>query len=158
MVFTPPSPAERMVFMGYAGVAVCGAILGSEALSGLQGHIDLMGEDIAQGMLAVASAVGGCIAAGLLRDKFGFSGRAGALRALLGVVFATATLGIAAGTFVLPVFGTMFGPWLLVVTLVTKPLVALPWLLSLLGFHLAFRSYRREQNTVFRHLKRIDDI
>ena len=153
---TPPSPAERTLLLAYMGLAACGAMLGSEALSGLQGLVDVIGEGVALWVLALASAGGACISGYLLRDRFGFVGRMGFTKACFGSVLATLALGVAAGTLVLPIFGTMFGPWLLVLTIATKPWMALPWLAALYGFHLAFISYRNERKTIYRHVERID--
>ena len=131
-------------------------MLGSDALAGLQGMVDVMGANVARWVLALASAAGACIAGAALRQRFGHPGKAGLIKALTGALIATLTLGIAAGTLVLPIFGTMFGPWLVAVTIVTKPWMVLPWLAALYGFHAAFMAYRAEQETIYRFVSRID--
>lgn len=153
---TPPSPAERMLFLAYLGVAASGALLGSQSLAGIAGLVDTLGPGSAQWVLVLASAVGACIACALLREKFGYKKKRGAFRAIFGALLATATLGIVAGTFLLPILGTMFGPWLLFVTILTQPVWVLPWVAALIGLQLAFVAYREEQATIFRHLRRID--
>ena len=147
-LFTPPNPAERGIFVALAGLAGTGSLLGFEALQDLQAMTALFGASVGEWFSALAGAVGGASGGGLMRDRFGQPGALGGLSAVLGVFLATMLLGIVAGTLVLPLFGTMFGPWLIVVTTVETPWILLPWVIALFGLHLAMKSYVREQATL----------
>ncbi len=57
--------------------------------------------------------------------------------------------GVIGGTIALPVFGTMFGPWLLVVTFVQAPVLLLPVTVALWAFHISYQRYRDERETIF---------
>lgn len=156
MQVTLPSPAERLILGALVGCACAGGLLGYVALGGLQGMVEIVGPEIGGMMSVGASFFGGLGSAILVRDRLGREGTRGVLSAIAGGVLATALLGIIAGTIVLPIFGTMFGPWLVLMTAATKPWYVLPWIASLYGMHKARRSYLAEQETLFRYVPRID--
>jgi hypothetical protein len=53
------------------------------------------------------------------------------------------------GTLGLPFYGTMFGPFIVVVTLMGAPLLAMLWAFNLLGAHVLLGIYRSERDTIF---------
>lgn len=155
---TPPSPAERSLMVACTGLAACGGILGCEALRGLQGMVEFAGPVAGEWLCAICAALGAIISGLVMRHRFGHSGIAGGFSAAGGALVATLLLGVVAGTFVLPIFGTMFGPWLVVSAVLNKPWLVLPWLLALYGLHLAMSEYRTEQDSIFRWLPRVDAV
>lgn len=52
------------------------------------------------------------------------------------------------GTLALPFYGTMFGPFTLVVTLIKAPILALLWTSSLLSAHFMIKVRRDERDSV----------
>ncbi|MEM1375054.1 MAG: hypothetical protein AAGF78_11810 [Pseudomonadota bacterium] len=138
------------------GVAACGSLLASEALMGLKGLEYLVGPTAGDWILAMCAAAGALIGTLLMRARFGERGLRGALNAVFAGFVATFLMGIVAGTLVLPIFGTMFGPWLILTTAMTKPWLLLPWSLSLFGMHLAAMEYRDERDSVFNFVPEFD--
>ncbi|MCW1951376.1 MAG: hypothetical protein KIH44_008410, partial [Octadecabacter sp.] len=53
------------------------------------------------------------------------------------------------GTLGLPLYGTMFGPFIVVVTLLGAPILAMLWAFTLLGIHILLASYQRERDSIF---------
>ena len=156
MLFTSFSPAERTVLTAYFGLSATGALLGFDALEELQAMDELVGVTAGNWLSTILAASGALLAAIILRESFGRPGLLGAGQAFVSSCVATCLMGIIAGTFLLPVFGTMFGPWLIITTLIVKPWLALPWALALFGFHLARSEYDRERETIFRYVPKID--
>ncbi|MEO0678226.1 MAG: hypothetical protein AAFZ02_11785 [Pseudomonadota bacterium] len=150
MTITLPSPAERSVLTACVAVGATGALLACEALRPIAGDdgfftgsAGLWYATLSAGFSATAVAYG-------VRRNFGHPGTGGALWSVFFSIVATCVLGIVAGSFILPVFGTMFGPWFMILAVLKTPLLALPWALSLYGLHLAGKEYVAEQATAFR--------
>jgi hypothetical protein len=70
-----------------------------------------------QTWVVVASGLGGLIALFLSGDRMGQSGTTGALRGLAGAIWVTFIRSLIGGTLSLPFYGTMFGPFIVTVTL-----------------------------------------
>ncbi|MEM1233707.1 MAG: hypothetical protein AAGH70_06235 [Pseudomonadota bacterium] len=153
---TLPSPAERTVMTAGAGIAACGCLLAGEALKGLQGFEYFVGPTAGGWISALCAAAGAIIGTLLMRQRFGGRGLQGGLNAVLAGLLATFLMGIVAGTLVLPIFGTMFGPWLILTTVLAKPWLSLPWLLSLYALNLAMKEYRDERDSVFNFVPEFD--
>ncbi|MEL6913327.1 MAG: hypothetical protein AAFP13_02375 [Pseudomonadota bacterium] len=151
-----PSPAEKQMLGAYVLSTAAGGLLGYSALGGLHSMVEIAGPGIGGVLSALASCAGGLGSAFFLREHFGHGGTLGIVTVLAGGFFATALLGIIAGTILLPIFGTMFGPWLILLTAVTKPWLAAPWLWALFRMHQAREAYLVERETIFRRLPRID--
>lgn len=156
MMIALPSPAERTIMTAGVGVAACGSLLASEALEGLKGLEYFVGPTAGDWILVLCAAAGAVIGTLLMRQRFGGRGLRGGLNAVLAGFLATFLMGIVAGTLVLPIFGTMFGPWLILTTVLMKPWLLLPWTLSLFGLHLAAQEYRDEQDSVFNFVPEFD--
>ena len=153
MRVTLPSPAERTLLVALAGLAATGGLLGFEALKGLQYMQEFVGRAAGEWVSTFAAALGGVGAPLILRHRFGLTGVKGTLAAFGAAFVATGLLGILAGTFVLPVFGTMFGPWLILTTVLEQPWLLAPWLLCLYAYHVAEKDYARESETLFRRVR-----
>ncbi|MEM9349856.1 MAG: hypothetical protein AAGA47_06315 [Pseudomonadota bacterium] len=117
---------------------------------------DLVSATAGAWLCTLCAAIGGVTAPILVRDWFGHAGVCGIIYALVGGLMATMLLGVFAGTLILPVFGTMFGPLLVLTASIAKPWFLLPWVISLKGLHSAMVEYRAEQDTIYRWLPRID--
>lgn len=144
---------ERGLIAAYAVVSLLGAGLAFAAVSGLGAG--------AGGPLSpfeiwtiAAGAIGGAAGLGLSGELLGRPGRAGWRRAALGMVVASFAGSLVVGTLILPLWGTMFGPLALAVTLAGEPLLALIWACGLLAVHRLLIPWRRERDSIFVPLAR----
>jgi hypothetical protein len=71
------------------------------------------------------------------------------IRAVGGIVLICFTAPIVAGSLALPLYGTMFGPFMFGTTIVAVPLLGLIWAFTLLAVHLCLAPWRRERDSVF---------
>lgn len=94
----------------------------------------------------------------LCRGRFGWPGPRGWLAMGQGVVLVTVFAPVAAGTLVLPFYGTMFGPLALVITLLHRPLLALVWFGTLVAGHRMAMVYREERATIFASRRRPAEV
>ena len=117
---------------------------------------ELVGVTAGNWLSTALAALGALLAAIILRESFGRPGVWGACQAIVSGAVATCLMGIIAGTMLLPVYGTMFGPWLIIVTIIVKPWLMVPWSLTLYGFHKARAEYAAEQDTIYRYVPKID--
>ncbi len=74
--------------------------------------------------VAVSGAVGAWAGLSAAWRDFGWPGARGFVRALKGGVVFSFIAAITAGSMILPVFGTMFAPFAVLVTLLAKPAAA----------------------------------
>lgn len=98
---------------------------------------------------AIGGAVGLSSAVFLTREGFGHRGIFFGVYAAVSSIASVLLAGVIGGTIALPVFGTMFGPWLLVVTFVQAPVLLLPVTFALWAFHISYQRYRDERETIF---------
>ena len=99
--------------------------------------------------IVVAAGIGGVGALFLSGDRMGQPGPIGAMRAMAGGVWVTFIGALIGGTLGLPFYGTMFGPFIVVVTLLGAPVLAMLWIFNLIGVHLLMAVYQRERDTIF---------
>lgn len=102
-----------------------------------------------QTWIVAASALGGMIALFLSGDRMGQSGGQGALRAIAGGIWVTFIGALIGGTLALPLYGTMFGPFIATVTLLGAPVLMGLWFFNLAGIHVLLAIYQRERDTIF---------
>ncbi|MEL6690072.1 MAG: hypothetical protein AAFP28_07110 [Pseudomonadota bacterium] len=117
---------------------------------------ELVGVTAGNWLSTALAALGALLAVIILRESFGRPGFWGACQAIVSGGVATCLMGIIAGTMLLPVYGTMFGPWLIIVTIIVKPWLMVPWSMALYAFHLARAEYAAEQDTIYRYVPKID--
>lgn len=68
--------------------------------------------------------------------------------ALAGITFMTS---LVAGSLILPIYGTMFGPFSAAMMFIDAPLVALAWCGATLCGHLIIIKWRQERDTIFEY-------
>lgn len=142
---------ERLRRAAYAGTAVIGAVL-ALAVAVRLGHGESPGWTITTYDLWVTLAgfAGGFVGLRLTEHMFGHPGLRGALRALGGIVLICLSSPIVAGSLALPLYGTMFGPFMFGTTLLAVPLLGLIWAATLLAVHFCLAPWRRERESLFR--------
>jgi hypothetical protein len=149
------SQGERLRRTAYAVTAVIGAVL-ALAVAVRLGHGDepewtLSTYDV---WVTLAGFAGGFVGLRLTEHLFGHPGWRGALRALGGIVLICLTTPIVAGSLALPLYGTMFGPFMFGTTLFAVPLLGLIWAGTLLAVHFCLAPWRRERESLFRPVVR----
>lgn len=99
--------------------------------------------------IVIASALGGMIALFLAGDRVGATGRFHLMRGIAGGIWVTFVGALIGGTLALPFYGTMFGPFIVAVTLAGAPILAVIWVFNLIAIHGLMRTYQRERDTIF---------
>jgi hypothetical protein len=99
--------------------------------------------------ITLAAGLGGMMALFLAGDRVGQHGPWMMTRALAGIIWISLVGAIIGGTLALPLYGTMFAPFTLIVTLTTSPVIALIWAAHMLAVHVLMAVYRRERDSVF---------
>ena len=146
---------ERSVLISYVGVSIVGACLAFsvgltlDSASALSTYPNLY-----DAWLAISGAIGAASALYLGRGFLGRSDVAGAIRVFLALPVISLTASLIAGTFALPIYGTMFGPLALFSTFVSNPLLAGVWITSIFGAHAAHAAYQQERDTIFTAIRR----
>ncbi len=141
---------EQSVILALSGIAFFGAIVAFIVVNQLGG-----GNEIIRSLsyydywIICCGAIGAPAGALLARDWFGHPGLRGLARAATGALIVSFLASIIAGTLALPFYGTMFGPFSLVVTMLGAPLLAVIWISMLLGAHFLVAAWRRERETIF---------
>ena len=141
---------ERLRRAAYAVTAIAGALL-ALAVAVRLGH----GQDDGARLstydiwVTLAGLAGGFVGLRLTEHLFGHPGAWGVLRAMGGLVLICFTAPIVAGSLALPLYGTMFGPFMFGTTLFAVPLLGLIWAGTLLAVHLCLGPWRRERDSVF---------
>ena len=138
---------ERRMFLSYAITGLFGAGLALLVVYRLEEQSIFRRAFTAYEYWILASgAVGAMLALRMARDRLG---RPGWRDPALGI-FATSFLGaIIAGTLALPIYGTMFGPFAMVMVFLASPLTAILWFANLLAAHFMMRLWHAERDSIF---------
>jgi hypothetical protein len=144
---------ERARVLAFVLVGACSAGLGYLAVLHLDSAAFFNGLTRYQTWVVVASGLGGMIALFLSGDRMGQPGLSGAVRAMLGALWLTFMGSLIGGTLGLPLYGTMFGPFIVVVTLMGAPLLAILWAFNLIVAHVLMGIYQSERNSIFAPLQ-----
>ena len=147
--FTSFSFAERQTIFSVFGLMVLGAIVGHWALADLQPVIATDHPALGTLWQVAASMCGALSAAKATRGFFGGTGARGIFWTLVGAVVLTLAYGVIAGTLILPIYGTMFAPWFVLLTLGGMPILGVLWCAGLVGYHVARARYEAERDTIF---------
>lgn len=141
---------EQSVLLAFIGVGILGAWMSFTI-------VNQLGDE---GRLIRALSLFDCwmILAGFLGSVgglyvgmrwFGHPGMMGIWYLAKGIFGVTSIAAIVGGTLALPFYGTMFGPFLLALTLWVHPMLASFWVAMLMGSHGLIMQWRRERNTIF---------
>jgi hypothetical protein len=144
------SQGQTLRRAAYAVTAAAGALLAFAVVVRL-GHSQdsLLGVTPYDGWVMLAGFAGGFAGLRLTEHLFGHPGAWGVLRAIGGIVVICVTAPVIAGSLALPLYGTMFGPFMFGTTLLAVPLLGLIWAGTLLAVHLCLVPWRRERESVF---------
>jgi hypothetical protein len=95
--------------------------------------------------VVLSGGIGGGVGLFLAGEKMGQQGARGHLRAIPAVIWVSFVGALIAGTLALPLYGTMFGPFTLGVTLAGAPVLAALWFANLFGAHVLIAAWRAER-------------
>lgn len=96
--------------------------------------------------IVVSGFLGGASATFFNRHALGQTDYLMVLRGLASTTFLSALI---AGTLALPLYGTMFGPFTLVVVFFAAPMTALLWFFNLVAVHILVREWQSERDSIF---------
>ena len=99
--------------------------------------------------MVIAGGLGGGLGLYLNRHRMGVGGPQGVLQAFGAIILTNIMGGVIGGTLALPLYGTMFGPFALVMILLSSPFMFLLWLANQLGSHLLMARYHTERDSIF---------
>ena len=150
---------ERRQALAYIVVAFFGAGLGLTVLTGL-GGADFLERPLTwyELWVVIASAIGGAAGVRFNTRWIGVPGFSGFLRSIPGVLFVTIIGAVVAGTLALPLYGTMFGPFILLITMVKNPMLASLWVWCVMASHFLLTERHHERNSIFNRLRQQDDM
>lgn len=147
--FRSPTEGERARALAYLLMAVSSAGLGYLAVVHLDSDALFAPLSWHQLWIIIAASLGGVSALFLSGDRMGQQGAGAGLRAAAAAIWVTFIASLVGGTLGLPIYGTMFGPFIVVVTFMGAPVLALLWLFNLLGIHILMGTYQRERDSIF---------
>jgi hypothetical protein len=99
--------------------------------------------------IVLSGAIGGALGLYLNRQRIGQAGSTGLIQAFGAIVMSNVTGAVICGTLALPLYGTMFGPFTLIMILIGSPLVSLIWLANQVAAHLLLAQYHAERDSIF---------
>lgn len=139
-----PTRGERNLALAYLLVAGLGSLIAFFSVVRLMNQGPFVELGFFEWWVCIAGALGAVLALHASERHLGNKGAEGALRAIWGAFYLSLVGSLVAGTLVLPVFGTMFGPFTLAITLIGAPILAAAWLSAVLLAHLTLLAYREE--------------
>jgi hypothetical protein len=143
------TPAERKMAYAYFIVMLFGAALSVNVVLTLGGVAAWMTPFTTYDYwVFFCGAIGTGAGLYLGRDWFGHAGKRGAMQAAIGIVWISFVGALIGGTLALPFYGTMFGPFTLVVTLINTPFLAVLWICTLFSTHLMIKQRRIERDSI----------
>lgn len=127
---------EKAFVSAYAIVIAISAGLTMLVMSGVEGPSALPQEPSLYVLWVIfAGALSGGIGLFAARGWMGQTGLLGFARATVGAIAVVLLGAIIAGTLILPVYGTFYGPFLLLSEFIGKPWIAFAWFAALFGAH-----------------------
>ena len=141
---------EQSILLAFAGVAFCGGALALNVVMTLGGQAALLNPfDIYDYWVILSGIIGACAGLYLGRNWMGHKGARGFGAAIIGIIWISFLGALVGGSMALPLYGTMFGPFTLFVSLFSAPLLALLWVNVLVGAHFLLAIWRTERDTIF---------
>ncbi|KPP92039.1 MAG: Uroporphyrinogen decarboxylase (URO-D) [Rhodobacteraceae bacterium HLUCCA08] len=147
---TRRSEGERARALAYVIIALFGAGMAFLAVTQLNDRAFFdRGLTWYEGYIILCGALGGMAALFLSGDRMGQQGPGGTLRGIAGGIWVSFVGAVIGGSLALPLYGTMFGPFTLAVTLAGAPLLMMIWISNLVAVHLLLRIWQRERDSIF---------
>lgn len=144
------SHGERRRALAYGIVGLFGLALGFIAMIRLgAGQIFLEPLSLHDKWMTASGGIGAMFAMYFCQDRLGKKGLMGWRQALVAFVWISFAGALFAGTLSLPLYGTMFGPFTLMVMFASAPLVGLLWLLNLMAAHMLMQTWQDERDSIF---------
>lgn len=145
------SRGERSFIVAMLGTSILGAMLACVAVMRLSENT---AQTDASHAITYWTILAGCIggASGFwisYERWFGHAGAAGWLSAVIGALVVSGIGSVIAGTLILPLYGTMFGPLQLIMMMIAYPSLAAIWLGMMLCAHGLLSQWRRERDSIF---------
>lgn len=141
---------ERSFVLAHLATAIFGAGVAFVAVMRI-GQGAFFGEPMTAYDLWIitSGAIGGALGLYWNRHRMGQGGSAGAIQALGAIVLSNVTGAVICGTLALPLYGTMFGPFTLIMILVSSPLLTVIWLANQLAAHILLARFHAERDSIF---------
>ena len=141
---------EQSIVLAFFGFGFFGAAMAMNVVLTLGGVSALMtpfsGYDY---WVIFSGVVGACCGLYMGRNWMGHPGLRGAAFAMIGMLWVSFLGGLVGGSLALPLYGTMFGPFTLFVSLFSAPFLALFWGCVLFAAHLLLKIWRQERDSIF---------
>jgi hypothetical protein len=136
--------------LAYVSMALVGGFVATVVAARVgQGGFVLRSVTLYDIWLVVSGGLGGMGGLRLVRDRLGHPGLPGLWHSLIGAFYATFLAGLIGGSLALPLYGTMFGPFTLAVTLLGAPMLLVMWGVVFVIAHLQLREWQSERNSIF---------
>jgi lipid-A-disaccharide synthase-like uncharacterized protein len=144
------TPGERQLAMAYLSVSLIGAFLSLVIVLRLgQGQFIFHGPSRYGLWICLSGGLGAASGLYIVRHRLGHPGLSGAVQAVTGMILMCFAASLITGTLALPLYGTMFGPFMLAVTFIGSPFLAMMWFCALTGVHLLMLKWRSERDSIF---------
>lgn len=143
------SEGQNVRFLAYLIVAVSSGMLGLFAILQMEQETLFAQRTWYQTWVVAASAIGGATALFLGQGRLGGAGLRGMISGLAGGLWVTFVGAVIGGTLALPLYGTMFGPFIVTVTFLGMPVLAVQWGCVVLAVHVLLGGYQRERQAAF---------
>ena len=143
-----PSIGTRALVKAYLLTAISGGGVGFLAVLHLDRQAFLEALTLYQYWVIVASAIGGVIALYLAGEKIGSSSHVSIVQRVAGSIWFMFVGALVGGTLALPLYGTMFGPFVVAVTLIGSPFIVLICVCNMIAINMLMSSYRSERETM----------
>lgn len=137
---------ERSILLAAISASVFGAVLAFNFVMTLGGQMAMLNMLSAYELwVTMSGAIGALAGLYLSRNWMGHAGWRGLVRACAGIISTSMTRAVVGGTLALPFYGTMFGPFTLVMTLIGAPILAILWISTLACAHFLLATWRSER-------------
>lgn len=145
------SRGERSFIVAMLGTSILGAMLACVAVIHLSERPAQTDASVAITYWTIfAGCIGGAVGFWVSYERwFGYAGIAGWMSALIGALVVSGIGSVIAGTLILPLYGTMFGPLQLIMMIIAYPSLGAIWLGMLLCAHGLLGQWRHERDSIF---------
>ena len=139
------SKGEKAVLLAYAAVMAMAAGFTVFVMSGIEGSAGILRTPTLYTAWVIgAGALGGGLGLFSARGCMGQPHAMGWARAIVGSTAVALIASVVAGTFILPVYGTIYAPVMLMTATLAAPWLAAMWYATVLGAHYLMISRSQE--------------